>query len=1116
MRKLFVLFLALSSLPALAQFTSSVQGTVTDPAGAAVAGALVTLTDTDTNISSTFTTKESGQYTFNSLPPGPYTVTVAASGFDKSVSSVVLTTQQTLGLNLHLAVGKATTTVSVTSEGGHELNPDETRLQYTLSAREIEEFPLQNRATLGLLRSAPGATGIDEGHLNVAINRDTAAESVGGRGINSNVFLLDFIPITSQLGNVVGSGTSTGYINLIPHPDMIQEIALQSTTFAVENGAGSGIQTSITTKSGTNQFHGDVDYTYASGSCKANTDGSTTKPSARDQYVSAALGGPIWRDRTFFFGSYFNQQVGQAGGGITGYYDPAFIQWGLANYPNSQNISRGLAPYPADNAVPGTSKVLTLGKDLYGGGPLVPSTVPNGNIPCGTNPIAPNLIPVPCDLPIYSQAYYNAPFFQNGAQYNFRLDHSLREGKDRIYASFFRFDQKSDSPRIQSTFSGVTPSTGYYLAGNYTHTFTSSLLNEASFGQTRFFFNYGVAPGAESQLLLPYFSGCFCIGGNQIQFIERLLEHQTYGRDSVSWVKGKHNLTFGFQGAYNNEIQDASQVYGRPFFQAAFFYLDYLNDLSDFELIYTLSANTKNFPGKFIPQLFGSGSTRFGLYAQDAWKVSPNLVLNYGIRWDDFGNPSAYGKNAEQYSNVTLGQGSTLQERVAGLSVGLVNNVYSSRRDSNFLPRGGFAYTLPGGERKIVVHGGIGLYEDDLNLSDVSANLPTQPPVRLSLTLGQSSTPKAVNSFGTTTVQGPPGGNPYGFQFPNYPIYGYSAKGAPLDANGNVEIGDLFGVDPNLKAQKAILYNFGFEQEFPKRFVFGLLYSGSKSYDQLVTTDVNTYPGAYSGNAAANPLYNPDFGKIKFFRNAASSNYNALIVTGRQTIGKLTYQASYTWGKSLGDPTNFWTDQYNIHSQYSYEGSDTRNRFSLTQVYQVPSIFGNKILNEALGGWSISNSVVAQTGQPFTVVSTSGSNDFNNDGTDYDIPAYTGRTRVISRDAAHKSFFGATSVFGDVTGATTGQPVFTTPAGINQEGDRQNNFFGPGYFDLDTGLNKKFDVPWFLGERASLALRGEFINTFNHANYGNPGTNYDNLSTVGIVSSVHQPRILQIGGRLQF
>ena len=180
-----LLLLSLLTFPlhsVLAQFTSAVQGSVTDPGGAVIPGATVVLTSTDTNISATFVTQASGQYTFNSLPPGPYRIEVTATGFEKSVQQVTLTTQQTAGINLQMKVGQAMTTVDVTSESGHGLNPDETRIQYTLSAREIEEFPLQNQSTLSLLRTTPGATGINENHENVAINRDTASESAGGPG----------------------------------------------------------------------------------------------------------------------------------------------------------------------------------------------------------------------------------------------------------------------------------------------------------------------------------------------------------------------------------------------------------------------------------------------------------------------------------------------------------------------------------------------------------------------------------------------------------------------------------------------------------------------------------------------------------------------------------------------------------------------------------------------------------------------------------------------------------------------------------------------------------------------------------------------------------------------
>jgi hypothetical protein len=1088
LRSSLAILIMLAPLSAFAQFTSNVQGTVTDSSGAVVSGAGVTLTNVDTNSILTFQTSASGQYYFNRLAPGLYRVTVHAVGFQDSVREERITTEQTAGIDIHMSAGTKVDVI-VSSDEGHGINPDETRLQYTLSSREIEEFPLQNRATLGLLRVAPGATGIDEGQENVSVNRTSAAESANGRSNAGNIFLLDFIPINSQLGgfsNTNSNGGGSGSAVFVPHPDMIAEVALETTTFSVENSAGTGLQTNITTKSGANLFHGDADYTYTSHTFAATAPLESSTAVFRRQYVGGALGGPIWKDHTFFFGSYFNQQVANANTGSSNFYAPEFVAWAQQFYPNSQGIQKGLIPNPASRAKNVTT--VAHGSDM--------------DSSCNLNPSAPSTT-IGCNLPVEDVGTFDAPQTNNGAQYNLRLDHSLRGDKDKIYVSYFRFDQKSISARIQPTLDGSTPSTGYYIAGNYTHMFSPSLLNQASFGQTRYNFNYGLTPHSQNDLLLPYFSGCFCAGGLVGQFLEDLTEHQTYGRDSVSWVRGRHNLTFGFQGSFNNEVSDNSAVYARPFFQANYTIYNYLNDVTDLELIYTISAQT----GNFFPQKFGAGSTRFGAYVQDSWKVTPNLLIGYGIRWDDFGNPATYGTNAEPFANVILGGSGSFTQQVAGASSQIVSNVYSSSRNKNFLPRGSFAYTLPGSDSKTILRGGIGLYEDDLNLNQVAANLPTQPPVRLSLTLGQSSSPKAVTSYGTTTVQGPPGGNPYGFIFPAITIDGYDSKGAPLDPSGNVIVGDLNGSDRDLKPSKAIIYNFGLEQEMPKHLVVGITYSGSHGYDNLILPDVNTYAGLTS--VSTNTRYNPDFGHIKIFRNGGTSNYDALIASVRQTIGKLTYQASYTWGKALGTPVENLTDQQNISSQYTLQNGDVRNRFSFSQVYEVPAHFSNNLLNRSLGGWSISNVIVAQSGTPFTVADTSGSNDYNNDSVFYDIPLYAGTRRSFSRSDARTSAYMGTSVF------SGGTKAFIAPS-ANQEGGLQNTFHGPGYFSLDTGLNKKIEIPWFRGEKATLALRTEAINLLNHANFQNPSSEYSNGGTFGVVQNAYQGRILQLGGRFEF
>ncbi|MHB8889966.1 MAG: outer membrane beta-barrel protein [Acidobacteriaceae bacterium] len=1073
-----------------AQFTSSVQGTVTDPSGAVVDGATVTLTNIGTNVSHVFVTDKAGLYVFNSVAPGRYRVSVEAPGFQKTVVTQRVTTEQVAGINIELKVGNASSTVSVSADNeGHGLNPQETRLQYTLGAREIADYPLQNQATEGLFSTAPGATGIVEGAQNIAANTQSPTVSTNGRSNESNLYLLDFVPLNTELGGFSqtnSTGHGPGSMPIIPQPDMLQEITLDSTTFSVENGFSSGIQVSMTTKSGSNKFHGDLDYTYTGGPFAANAAFTTKKTPFRRQYVSLALGGPIWKDHTYFFGSYFNQQVANSGGALQSFYAPEFVAWAQQNYPNSQGISQGLVPNPADRA----TNVRTI---QYGN-----SLDPHG---CGT--VGGSYPALPCDLPIEDLGSYAAPATTNGAQYNFRLDHTMRQGKDRVYASFLRFDGKSVHTSIQSTLDGVLPATGYYLAANYTHQFGSTLVNQLSFGQSRSDFAYLPTAHSENQLKLPYLSGCFCSALVQPIFDFELYAHQTFLRDNVDWVKGKHNLNFGFEWANNNEVNDNSIVFARPFLQNNFTIYNYLRDITDLELIFTLSGST----GKFIPQLFGAQSKRVGAYVQDNWQLTPNLVLNYGFRWDDYGNPSTYGKNAEPFSNVVLTPGSTLQQQVAGASSVAVKNVYSSARWANFMPRASFAYTVPGSNHKLLVHGGMGLYMDDLNLNEIANNLPTQPPVRLSLTLMQNTTPKPVTSYGTSTVMGPPGGNPYGFQFPNIVINGYTQKGAPLDPNGNVIVGDLNGSYQNLQPQKSLIYNFGFEQGLAKNIVVGLLYTGSHGSGQLIQTDVNTYAGLTSN--PANQRYNTEFGKIKFFRNDGVSNYNALIAIARQTFGRLSYQASYTWGHALADPTNNTTDQYNISSQYSNASYDIRNRFSFLGVYEFPAHFSSQLFDQVLGGWSISNTVVAQSGTPFTVADTSGYHDYNKDNVFFDIPVYNGTKRHFSHADMQKSAYARQSVFGNNATA------FSAPPGVT-EGGLQNTFYGSGYFDFDTGISKKILVPWFEGEKASLKLRAVAINTLNHTNWGNPSGESSNHSSLGVVTSAFQHRIIQIGGRLEF
>jgi hypothetical protein len=306
---LFAILLALVPL-CHAQFSSSVQGTVSDATGAIVRGAHVTLHNLADGTDNSSVTSSSGTYAFSSIPPGSYQVIVTANGFAQSTTNVAVETDEVRGVNVLLQVANTNATVSVHATTS-QLNPEETRVETTITSDELKSLPLPNRDTTLLLQLAPGAAGyVDEGNSggygsNVfgagvyqpGNNNSSISTSINGSGLPgaSNLFLIDDLPVMST--------TSKGSVTILPNPDMIDQVSLQTQTFSVENGESSSIQTAFTTKSGSNVFHGAADFTYSGKFLTANQEFAPTTTGYHRQNLIGSLGGPIWKDHTFFFGS---------------------------------------------------------------------------------------------------------------------------------------------------------------------------------------------------------------------------------------------------------------------------------------------------------------------------------------------------------------------------------------------------------------------------------------------------------------------------------------------------------------------------------------------------------------------------------------------------------------------------------------------------------------------------------------------------------------------------------------------------------------------------------------------------------------------------------------------
>jgi hypothetical protein len=1107
-------------LMAQSAYNSNVQGTIFDNRGAVIPGAKVTLRNMDLGVEQAATSNGAGIYRFSSVAPGSYQVSVQAPGFAKSVTAVTVTADMTAGVDVKLELATAITQVTVTGQAP-ALNPEETRTQFTLSSNEMQQLPLENHSTLGILKAAPGVVGILEQTNDITIGEGGGGfgdVEANGRPSSSNLFLLDGLSIMDQ-------GSGYGLPQFTPNTDMLDQVSLQTTNFSVVNGGTSSLQVDYLSKSGTNRIHGDLDYMYSGQSMEAVPTLSTPSPPYRRTWVLGSIGGPIRKDRTFIFGSYENVvNLNSASSAGNTDLNPAFIAWALTAFPNSINLTHtyGNPAFPIDFSRFLNPVYSNTGQDLYGATNLGSGTAgqpgyvaPSG---CGT----PSTHNIPCSLPTTITGYFNQAPYVKGIQFNGRLDQYFNNAKDRVYLNFFRMDQNSNALAYRDAMEQYSPSQAKYVGAGYTHVFTPTVLNQFNFAFTREWDIFG--GGSQQYATVPYenlicctpfliFSTFFGPTGDR---------YQGYAyRDAVSWVHGKHSATFGFQAQHLNYWQDRAGIYSRPFFP--FFCCDLLSYFSDPSAgysLYTISAQT----GKWQGQYYGAQVNQFAAYAQDSWKIRPNLTLTYGIRWEDYGNPSNWGRDSSPYADVFLGTGSSFATQISNAYTKLVSNAFNQAEGLNLMPRVGVAWS-PSNHKNWNVRGGFGFYEDSMNLSGITANLPTQPPSRLST----YSNTSPANMYGND-----PSAPPFGFNYPTFTIKGFDSRGGAIGYSANIN-----GVNPNLVPQKTAIYNVTVERELPDRVVVGVSYLGSKSWDQWFgagnaagsNLGWNIVPGQQLNGGSATGM-TTEWGDINETMNLLSSNYNALLVTATHQGGHFTWRASYTYARTLGQDAlgNALPNPYEYAQDYGPLSIDIPQSLSLSGVYQLPHPAG-KVLNALLGGWSLGSMIVAQEGGPFSVYTTSttfnpgsgqglgsGSGDFLADGGDTSLPNVAAHTQTKGFTRAQLEY---APLKNGIWGSTASNysSAFSIPAGYGTtpvEGNEGPNMFrNPGYFSVDGNVNKAIALPWIRGESSKLNFSVECFNLFNRPNLGSINNNF-NGSNVGLVTTAFQPRTFELRARFEF
>ena len=1080
------------------------QGTTQDAAGADLPNATVTLLNQETKITQNTISSASGTFRINSLAPGKYSITATASGFAPATVEFVLQTNEQRNVPLTLTVGQVATSMTVTSQAPL-LDTSDSRNQQTLDSKALEQLPVQARNPTSLITLTPGVVGRGSNNA-ITFNAENYVDaSANGRGANGNQYILDGLDVTSN--------ARAGVLNVTPNVDALSEVTVQINRYDVDFARSSSIQTVMTTRSGTQQFHGFASVYYNWQALYAKPEFSHPAPGAPTYTpfhilnTSFGIGGPILRKHNFFF--YGTVEPYRAITGNTGtaynYEDPAFIAFAQRVRPNTFGTTV-LTKYPVSNVA--TTAVKSTAQQLFGNS-------------CGT--AATNNIP--CTLPVIDVGTFNAVNFTHAKQYSGRLDKYF--SKDRIYATLFRDTVLGGAAALRTAFTSTTPLYNIGVQVNETHEFSAKTLNEAGFSVTRI-------EGINNQ------TGTFTVpvinitglgtGFGNGAPLQDYVQHGYHWRDVVSHVAHGHSLRGGYEGLHAKQESLFAPVGQQPVFTYTSL-IDFINDnpYSETGLSYdSLTAQPS-------PSQNSYSIASFGLFVEDTWQASHKLTINYGIRYDNFGN--AQPVDGTKFSNFYLGGGSTLTQQVASGYLQPQSHYFKNDMNYIFSPRAGVAYD-PFGDGKYVVRGGFGVYHDYFNINNAVGGAKTNPPSYVTPTFfNDGSTAPPILGFGTQNAP------PFGFPYPKF-------VGQTLNSQGGI-VGSQIGIGgsyQNLKPQTSMVYSAGIERQLGLNMVASIGYVGSRSYDLWTGgisptstnygQDVNVYAGdliqhisCTAAGACSGKLTRPNtsFGSITYTLNGARQSYNALIIAVKGRFARRGFlTASYTRSQDMDNASVYPTSD--VNSYYGPSTYDVPNRVSLGTTYQLPGLSEESgLLGRLTSGYTLSGIVALQSGQPYTVVVTTPfaatlintavgpaagnlrytgtSGDYNADGRNLDFPNVSNYAQPTDRASYIKGIFPTCS-----GGNFNNCGAFSQPA-FGQEGNEQvNRFRNPGYAQTDITLEKITKV----SEKVDFRLRVDAFNAFNRVNLGNVDANANDTTFGQVTSTSGTPRYLNLGARVNF
>jgi hypothetical protein len=1019
-------------------FRGGINGTVTDPTGAAIASASVVAVQTDTGSTHTTISSSGGEFLFQDLPLGNYSVTAGFPGFQTLKTAKIMVSAgiiYTLPIVLQLSSSSTTIEVNAASVA---LDTTTTTQTTVLNAKAVADLPLNGRdftQMIGLTAGYAGYSGGGYGSLN-----GTRANQMNWQidGVDNND-LWHNIPAVNQ-------GGVSGIAGIILPLDAVDQFSAQ-TQAGPEGGRNPGGTINLTLRAGTNQIHGTAYYFNRNEAFGAKSPFSPTKQKVRNYNAGFSLGGPFLTNKLFGFLTYEQQRfvIGESGTAT----EPSV---GWQNKAKAILATQGVAVSPVMQNVLNT---------LW-----------------GTSVLAQDTVGVPNNF------HSSDPEF--GYSYNGlgKVDYRLSE-KDSLSAHWFAGQGNQVAPVGSQLLSyyEVAPIHVQNIAIVYNRLISSSISNQVLAGVNYFnqvFSDYnngydvqslGFVTGApfpnapnitigtsnSSSGGTSSTSGKFDpVGLTPPEGRNDITGHIT---DQLSWVKGKHEFRFGgeYRNARLNEFYKRHSVGSFTFDGSRIGGPGYAGALADF-LAGKFSAASIAIGN---PERFVYVNTWF-LNAGDAWQITPKLNVNYGIRYDYEGPLHNNNKDMSVFRpSLTATNGLAFQGAE-------IDNLYP-RYYKNFSPRLGLSYSF---DSKTVLRAGFGLYADTPNLNPFLDNRPgNQAPNGVE---GNPGGPNPVYTVGATAaaqnqIQS------------GVAIFPSALNGSPCSATSPCGV---FSVNSNFRPSYNENFSLNVERSLTSNTILQLGYVGSQARHLLSLLDINqSKPGVYATNTlrqATRPYFNqyPQYGNINQLESIGTSNYNSLQATLRvANWHHLSSSTVYTWSHNLDEVSAYRgalpQDSLNFKGNYSNSDFDTRHAFSSFISYEIP---GGTHFKPLTNGWQVNGLLSFHGGQPFTVFA-SGDISGTNEGNDRAVQV--GKARVGYQGQSTTANWIDLSAFQDPTPGTFGT-------------SRRNAFYAPGYSDVDFSVFKNTKI----FERLTIQLRAEMFNLFNRTNFAPPSVSVGGSSTL--------------------